>query len=95
MRNVHTTSSNAYHAHLASGRAGAQGALILNHIQDAGGDWSIGELARALDMEKSTVSARVNELLNDNPPQLVAAPKRQDKVSGITVRPVALRGARA
>ena len=42
-----------------------------------------------------TVSARVNELLNDNPPKLVAAPKRQDKVSGITVRPVALSGGQA
>jgi hypothetical protein len=63
--------------------------LILNFIRDSGGDWSIGELAQALEMDKSSVSARVFELLHDTN-ELAAMPKRPDRVSGILVRPVAL-----
>ena len=58
-------------------------------ITARGGDWSIGELAKAMDLQKSTVSARLNELLNDTK-ELVERPKRKDRVSGITVRPVGL-----
>jgi len=66
-----------------------QGYYILSFIAARGGDWSIGELAKALDLEKSTVSARVNELLHDTK-ELVELPKRKDRVSGVTVRPIAL-----
>ncbi len=62
---------------------------ILDHIRERGGDWSIGELAHALELDKSTVSARVFELLHDTQ-ELAARPKRKDRVSGILVRPVAL-----
>lgn len=62
---------------------------ILDHIRHAGGDWSIGELAQALLLDKSTVSARVYELLYDQR-ALTAAPRRKDRISGITVRPVIL-----
>jgi len=62
---------------------------ILDHIRQSGGDWSIGELAHALALEKSTVSGRVYELLHETR-QLVPAPKRRDRISGIVVRPVAL-----
>jgi len=87
--NVPITSINAYHAHQAAGRARGQCLLILNFIRDSGGDWSIGELAQALEMDKSTVSGRVFELLHDTG-ELAARPKRKDRVSGILVRPVAL-----
>ena len=40
-------------------------------------------------MQKSTVSARINEALNDTK-ELVERPKRKDRVSGVTVRPVGL-----
>ncbi|HKB60059.1 MAG TPA: helix-turn-helix domain-containing protein [Gallionellaceae bacterium] len=75
--------------HQASGRAESQCRRILAHIEQRGGDWSIGELAQALNLDKSAVSARVHELLHDTE-ALIACPRRQDKVSGILVRPVTL-----
>jgi DNA-binding transcriptional ArsR family regulator len=86
---VHSLSINAYNAHHASGGAESQGRRILAHIRERGGDWSIGELAAALGMDKSAVSARVHELLYDAE-ALVACPRRKDRVSGILVRPVTL-----
>ncbi len=86
---VHTLSINAYQQHLESGRARSQGRRILEHIRDHGGDWSIGELAAVLDLDKSAVSARVHELLHDTE-ELMACPRRKDRVSGILIRPVAL-----
>lgn len=90
----HETAINAYHTHELCGKAGLQRGRILNFIRAqagclAGFDWSIGELAHALSMEKSTVSARVNELLNGTH-ELVEKPKRKDRISGITIRPVGL-----
>lgn len=88
----HETAIDAYHAHVGSGNAGRQLEEIVRFVQFRGGDWSIGELARELSMEKSTVSARVNEALNKTH-QLVACAKRRDRVSGVMVRPVtALKG---
>ncbi len=89
LSNAAETGINAYHDHRASGRARGQALLILNFIRASGGDWSIGELAHALELDKSTVSARVFELLHDTQ-ELAARPKRKDRVSGILVRPVAL-----
>ena len=71
------------------GQSAAQRARILAFITARGGDWSIGELAKAMDLQKSTVSARLNELLNDTK-DLVERPKRKDRISGITIRPVGL-----
>lgn len=82
------TACDAYAANKASGKAAGQHAMILAHIEQHGGDWSIGELARALGLEKSTISARLNELLNDD--TLTATAPRKDRVSGIRVRPVGL-----
>lgn len=84
----HPTACDAYDAHRASGKAQHQHALILAHIKEYSGDWSIGELASMLGWQKSTVSARINELLNTG--ILVAATPRKDRVSGITIRPVGL-----
>lgn len=89
LTNVTETSIDAFNAHVGSGKASAQQARILSFIAARGGDWSIGELAKALDLEKSTVSARVNELLYDTH-ELVVRPKRKDRISGVTIRPVAI-----
>ena len=83
------TSIDAFHAHRATGRSAAQRNRLLAFITATGGDWSIGELAYQFGMQKSTVSARINELLNDTH-ELIERPKRKDRISGITVRPVGL-----
>ena len=54
-----------------------------------GGSWSIGELADALAMQKSTASARLNEMLNETG-EPVVKPKRKDRLTNITIRPVGL-----
>ncbi len=87
--NQQPTACNAFQDHRGSGKASAQRARILDFIRQRGGDWSIGELAAALDMEKSTVSARLNEALYETH-ELVECAKRKDRVSGITIRPVGL-----
>jgi DNA-binding MarR family transcriptional regulator len=81
------TACDAYHAH--RGKSAQQRNRILSFIKQRGGDWSIGELAQALTMQKSTVSARVNELLNETK-ELAERPRRKDRLSGITIRPVGL-----
>ena len=83
------TACDAHSAHRASGKAAAQRARIVDYIRRNGGDWSIGELAHALGLEKSTVSARVWEALNETH-ELVEATRRKDRRSGILVRPVKL-----
>jgi len=79
------TAISAFHNH--TGKS-AQCSLILDFIQKRGGSWSIGELANALDFQKSTISARINELLHDG--RLEEKLKRKDRISNITVRPVGL-----
>ena len=86
---VQITSADAYDAHRMSGKASAQRTRILEFIEARGGDWSIGEIARMLTMEKSTVSARIFELLNETH-ELVEKTRRKDKFSNITIRPVGL-----
>jgi DNA-binding MarR family transcriptional regulator len=83
------TACDAYAAHHATGKASAQCARILGFIAaNRGMDWSIGEVAHFLSMEKSTVSARIRELLDAD--ELEAKPNRKDRRSNITVRPVGL-----
>lgn len=85
------TSIDAYHAHVGSGKAHAQRSRIIEFIRANRRfhcDWSIGEIAAAMRMERSTVSARLNEMLKAG--DLVEQPKRQDRVSGIRVRPVTI-----
>lgn len=89
LTNVRDTSCDSFRTHRGTGQSAAQRARILNFIKARGGDWSIGEIAKALELEKSTVSARINELLNETK-EVVERPKRKDRVSGITVRPVGL-----
>lgn len=82
------TSVDAFQTHHASGKARDQQGLILAFITKRGGNWSIGEIAKAMNLEKSTVSGRLRELLDDG--ALVEQPKRKDRVSGVTARPVGL-----
>ena len=86
---IQTTSRDAFNEHQRSGKAAAQRNRILTFIAEHGGNWSIGELARAMGLEKSTISARVNELLYETH-QLHEKAKRVDRVSGIKIRPVGL-----
>ena len=82
--NQTTTAIDAFHAH--HGKSAAQRNRVIAFVDSRGGDWSIGEIARALSLEKSTVSARINELLTTG--ELEVRPKRKDRVSGVLVRPV-------
>lgn len=84
------TACDAFHAHHAGGLAKRQCQEIIDIFRFLGGDWSIGEVAERLGMQKSTASARIYELMHQSPPSLVAAPKRKDRLSGVTVRPVML-----
>jgi len=84
-----STACDSFYAHTDSGLASGQRALILAFIELRGGAWSIGELADALAMQKSTVSARLNEMLHETK-DLVAKPKRKDRITNITIRPVGL-----
>lgn len=81
------TQIDAHRAHRDSGQSSQQRNRILSFIKSRGGDWSIGELAQAMNMHNNVVSGRLNELLYETK-ELVALPKRKDRVSGITVRPV-------
>lgn len=83
------TAVAAFHAHAAEGKSSQQRERIVAFIARKGGDWSIGELAGAMAMEKSTVSARVNELLYDTR-SVIPRSKRRDRISGVMVRPVSL-----
>jgi DNA-binding IclR family transcriptional regulator len=82
------TACDAFHAHTGNGLASGQRARILDFMERRGGTWSIGELADALNMQKSTVSARLNELLHAG--ELEAKEKRRDRLTSITIRPVGL-----
>ena len=82
----HETAVAAFHAH--AGKSVQQRVRILAFFETHGGNWSIGELASAMNLEKSTVSARLNEMLETG--TLIAFPCRKDHRSGITVRPVGL-----
>lgn len=88
MKAVAQTSVRAFHALQDSGLAAGQRKTILGFVERHGGDWSIGEIAHSLGIQKSTISARLRELLDAG--DLVERPKRKDRCSGITVRPIGL-----
>lgn len=81
------TAADAYDAHRRGGNSARQRNLILEFITLRGGDWSIGELAHALGLQKSTISARIWECLNETR-ELEESGRRKDRVSGVTVRAV-------
>ncbi len=93
------TSIDVFHSPVRQKRTEQQREFIVGFISAVGADWSIGELAHtfkgktiAVDLgldQKSTVSARLNELLYEQK-ALIEKPKRKDRISGVTVRPVGL-----
>lgn len=83
---VATTSIDAYHGAVANFES-SQESVILDFIARRG-ESTIGEIARALDMEKSTVSARQNSLRKAG--QLVQGAARKCRISGVTCKPVKL-----
>lgn len=91
--NVCDTSIACYHKHVKPIRPDLH-ARILAFIADSGTyryistDWSIGELAHELGLDKSNVSARIHELLKLH--LLVVMPRRKDRRSGVMIRPVGL-----
>lgn len=62
-----------------------QASTIMDALKDDG-DYTIGEIAQKLGMEKSTVSARRHELLKIG--WLVKGGKRQCRISGVTCETV-------
>lgn len=83
---AHTSIAN-YHSHVVPDLQGKQESRILAYVSRFG-ESTIGEIAHALDMEKSTVSARQNKLRADGLLEFGAA--RKCSVSGITCNPLRL-----
>lgn len=75
------TQIESFRNHTANGGAKYQRSKILDIFNDYGGNWSIGELAKFMKMDKSTISARINELLKTK--DLIDLPKRRDLCSGV------------
>lgn len=76
------TAVAAYHERVPQ-FLGTQADRIEAYVRGVGSA-TIGEIARALKMEKSTVSGRQNELRADK--RLMFGPERKCKVSGVTCK---------
>lgn len=86
---VAATSIAAYRGPVQGFESG-QEATILAYVARRG-ESTIGEIAHALQMEKSTVSARQNSLRKAG--QLVQGPARKCHISGVTCKPVKMPAA--
>lgn len=86
---VAETSINAYHGRVQSFKSTQEDA-ILSYITKHG-ESTIGEIAYALGMEKSTVSARQNSLRKSG--ALVLGAQRKCTMSGVLCNPVKLPAA--
>lgn len=84
---IQETSVMSYSQLKEEGGLGKQQSLIVSLIAKEK-DMSIGEIAKATGLQKSSVSARIKELIEDE--VLVISSRRCDKVSGRLVRPVKL-----
>lgn len=85
------TACDSYHAIKASGSDIHQNDALIDFIRSNGGDWTIAEIAAELGWEKSTASRVINDLLNNNPPRLVAYPERKGRTYPYVLsRPVGL-----
>jgi len=84
---VRDTSIEAYHAHVESGAFSRQEKVLLKafhyHI-----DYSRSELSEATGIKVSSVCGAVFALVQRG--VLVEGPKRPCKITGVTIRPVAL-----
>ena len=84
--NAIQTQIDSYHAHHS--KSAVQHQLIIDFLS-AGGDYSINELAKALNWQNSTTSARIHELLHEQK-LIVECEHRKDRYSNVMCRPVAL-----
>lgn len=83
--NIRTTSKSAYEEHKTSGKLGEQQKRILIFLLNVE-DASRREIAEALGMDTSSVSGRVNEMLNAK--IISEGHPRKCKVSLRTINPV-------
>lgn len=83
--NVAETSIAVYRGHVVPDLQDKQAQRVLNYIA-MHLDATIGEIADALDMEKSTVSARQNKLRQDG--HIEFSTSRKCRISGITCKPL-------
>ena len=82
------TRNAAYCGHRASGALGAQQQRVMRLFAVyPGSAWSLNEIAEATGIRLSSVSGRVAELKAGG--HLFEAPKRKDRITGITITPVA------
>ena len=87
---VRETSIAAYHELRDDGKLTAKQQQIIDYLhRHPGAVFSRLEISRAIDMPINCVAGRVNELLKETK-EVVEYPKRKDRISGITVRPVGL-----
>lgn len=64
---------------------------ILGLLKKSGGGLTIAEINARTGLQKSSISARLRELIEVK--VLIELPKRKQKIGGCLVRPVAMRGA--
>lgn len=83
---VQSTSIACYHAHVPNFEQPQESRLLAFIVQN--GESTIGEMAHALGMEKSTVSARQNALREAG--YLIFGLPRKCRVSGVTCKPLRL-----
>ncbi len=81
---VAPTSIACYHDHVVRNLARGQYDTILSVMRE-GRDYSLTELAMMTGIDKSTVSARINELRSAK--RIEKAPKRKCSVTGIRITP--------
>lgn len=77
------TSIESFHAHRASGHVTSSQQAILNAMMP-GRDYSLSELSAMTGIEKSSVSGRINEMLESG--AVVVSRMRACKITGKRVR---------
>jgi len=83
--NAASTSIDNYHAQVVGSIAPNQQARILAVMQ-AGRDYSMCELGRLTGIDKSSISARLNQMCKDG--TLEHGQRRECSISRVSIRPV-------
>ena len=89
-KNVTRTSKDAYKYIRTTGSNLTQYIRILGLLKKAKSGLTIAEINARTGLQKSSISARLRELLEAK--VLIEMPKRKQKTGGCMARPVALRG---
>lgn len=87
--NVEETSKQAYKKISEDGTKQTQKQKVRNGLEAMGGEATISELSKEAlaDMEKSSISGRLNDLKDDGLIQDFPDQKRKDKYTGIRSKP--------